>query len=282
MPQQTLTLVVALITAFLIPSCSHMSQTGSAPSDPSRLRVGLTLHRPPLAFGSETGIDGLEPALARQMGQALGRRVEFVVLEPTERMPALERGDVDVLMGHWGSASPGTESILLTRPYLRGGLRAAIRKADLRRLGPPGGIHLSGVRIGYTRHRPGEDYARKHLDGEEVQVYAFDSTRAALRSLRADRIDFLIGEVPGLGWLIEESQDTGIITLETPLTEEDFSWAVSKNNPALASDLDRVQDEWRVSDALRRTLDQWIPASRPIPSPSSGRQSTSVGRSYSR
>ena len=223
-----------------------------------------------------------QPGLANVPLSRFESWVLFVVLEPTERMPALERGDVDVLMGHWGSASPGTESILLTRPYLRGGLRAAIRKADLRRLGPPGGIHLSGVRIGYTRHRPGEEYARKHLDGEEVRVYAFDSTRAALRSLRADRIDFLIGEVPGLGWLIEESQDTGIITLETPLTEEDFSWAVSKNNPALARDLDRVQDEWRVSDALRRTLDQWIPASRPIPSPSSGRQSTSVGRSYSR
>ena len=263
-----------------------MSRTGSAPSDPSRLRVGLSLNRPPLAFGSETGIEGLEPALARQMGQALGRRAQFVVLEPTERIPALQRGDVDVLMGHWASASPGAESILLTRPYLRGGLRAAIRKADLRRLGPPGGIHLPGVRIGYTRHRPSEEYAQKHLDGEDVRVYAFDSPRAALRSLRAGRIDFLIGEGPGLGWLIEESQDTEIITLETPLTEEDFNWAVSKDNPALASELERVQDDWRASDQLRRTLDHWIPASRPasrpIPQPPSGRQGTPVGRPYSR
>ena len=171
------------MAAFLGAGCGHMSPMQSTATDSKSLRVGLSLGRPPLAFESETGIAGLEPTLARKMGQALGRRVEIIVLAPNQRIEALEKGDVDVLMGHWAGASTNAPPLLLTRPYLRGGLRAAIRKADLPRLGPPGGIHLPGVRIGYARQGPGEAYAQKHLPGEEVRVYGFDSTRAALRSL---------------------------------------------------------------------------------------------------
>ena len=180
-------------------------------------------------------------------------------------------------MGSWSTTRPADDSVVLSRPYLRGGERVAIRKQDLPRLGPPGGIHLPGVRIGYTRQPPGEAYARQHLNGDHIEVYGFDSNQAALRSLRAGRIDFMIGQVPGLGWLIEQSGDPGIITLETPLTEEDFSWAVSRKNPELARTLDRILDQWRAHNELRRVIDRWVPASQPIYAAPSNRLSTSVG-----
>ena len=95
-------------------------------------------------------------------------------------------------------------------------------------------MHLPGVRVGYVWGGPGEGYASAHLDAEQVEVYGFSSLGAALRSLRARRIDYLIGDFPELAWLAERSGHSEIITLETPLTEEDSSWAVSRNNQQLA------------------------------------------------
>ena len=282
LPRHSLTRWIVLIGLLVMSGCTHSGRTAAGPSGPDGIRVGVNLNRPPMAFGTPDAIRGLEPELARKAGQELGRPVSFVALKPDQRVEALERGQVDAVMGSWSRANAAPASIMLSRPYLRGGERVAIRKEDLSRLGPPGGIHLPGVRIGYTRHSPGEEYAREHLNEEDIRVYAFDSTQAALRSLRARRIDFVIGQVPGLGWLIEQSGDLGIITLETPLTEEDFSWAVSSDNPELVQSLDRILDQWRAQDELRRTIDRWIPAQAPFSADPSGRQGTPIGRAHGR
>jgi len=220
--------------------------------------VGLSLGRPPLAFQSDTQVQGIEPDLARRAAQQLGRNAQLIILEPEQRLPALERGQVDTIMGQWSMTTSEADSILLTQPYLRGGQGVAIRKEDRLRLGPPGAMHLPGVRVGYVWESPGEDYAGAHLGIEQVEVYGFTSPEAALRSLRARRIDLLIGHVPEMGWLIENSGATEIITPEALLTEEDFTWAVSRDNPELARALDGVLDQWRADDELRRIVERWV------------------------
>ena len=250
---------VALMLSVAVWGCTHSGQTQRNDLDPTSLRVGLSPGRPPLAFRSDTSLEGIEPDLARRAAQQLGRSVQFIALQPEQLVPALERGQVDTIMGCWEKKAFRAAALLLSQPYFRGGQRVAIRKEDLSRLGPPGAMHLPGVRVGYIWKSPGEEYASAHLGVEEVKVYGFPSREAALRSLRARRIDLLIGDVPELGWTIDKSGNTEIIMLETPLTEEDFSWAVSPDNPQLAFALDRVLDQWRADDELRRIVDRWVP-----------------------
>lgn len=237
--------------------CSHSGPPKPNTSD--SLRVGLSPGRPPLTFRTNARLEGMEPDLARRAAQQLGRSLQLIALEPEQLVPALKRGQVDAIMGHWKENASQADSILLSQPYFRGGQRVAIRKEDVARLGPPGAMHLPGVRVGYVWESSGEAYSGAHLDAQQVELYGFASPGAALRSLRARRIDFLIGDGPELGWLIERSGDIEIIALETPLTEEDFSWGVSRKNPQLAHALDRVLDEWRANDELREIMDRWVP-----------------------
>ena len=272
----TPTFLMVLILGVAAWGCTHSGKPKPNDSDPTSLRVGLSPGRPPLAFRSDTRLEGIEPDLARRAAQQLGRSVQLIVLKPEQLVPALQRGQIDTIMGHWKINASQADSLLLSQPYLRGGQIVAIRKEDISRFGPPGAMHLPGVRVGYVWESPGEDYASAHLDVEQVEVYGFASPGAALRNLRARRIDFQIGDFPELGWLIERSGRSEIITLETPLTEEDFSWAVSRDNPQLAHALDRVLDQWRANDELRRIIDRWVATPWTTPPLQSGRPGSAI------
>ena len=62
------------------------------------LVVGLNPEYRPLAFINEGKLDGIEPMMAVAAAKLMGREVEFKELQWAELIPALERGDIDVIM----------------------------------------------------------------------------------------------------------------------------------------------------------------------------------------
>jgi ABC-type amino acid transport substrate-binding protein len=62
------------------------------------LRVGTTPQYPPLTFPQQGHVTGLEVDCARGVAAELGRRVEVVELAWEALIPALEAGQIDVIM----------------------------------------------------------------------------------------------------------------------------------------------------------------------------------------
>ena len=94
------------------------------------LRIGTLTHAPPMAYRDGRHWRGLEIDLARAYARQTGLRPLFVGLEPDELIPALLRGDVDVLMAGLPMTEANRTRVDFAQPYLTVGLTALARQSD--------------------------------------------------------------------------------------------------------------------------------------------------------
>lgn len=72
---------------------------GSDASSENVLRVGMDLSFAPFSYIDDNGdVAGFEPQIAEAFGEYLGREVEIVAMDFSMLIPALEMGDVDILI----------------------------------------------------------------------------------------------------------------------------------------------------------------------------------------
>jgi polar amino acid transport system substrate-binding protein len=221
------------------------------------LRVAVAPFYPPIVFEQEGEIMGVEAELAADVGAQLGRPIEFVRMTRQELIPAVEDGEVDIAMSGISITPERASRVLFTKPYLRVGQLALIRIEDHVQLSGENALRKPGVRIGYVDGTTGEAYVTKKLG--QAESYAFATVEAGVRSLRARRIDVFIHDAPTV-WRIGTGMDEReLMGLYTPLTDEALAWAVRKNRPELAAQLNELITTWRESGQLDRLLNRWIP-----------------------
>jgi polar amino acid transport system substrate-binding protein len=220
------------------------------------LRVGITPNYPPIAFQQEGTLRGLEPDLARALGQELGRPVVFVEHPWKALMPSLEAGEIDVIMSGMSITVARQRRVRFVQPYLRVGQMAIVRKADLIDLGSPELLYRTDRRVGFVAETTGETLVKSKIP--KAQYVAVTSADEGLQALRQGQIDAFVHDAV-TAWRVgdHESQDT-IEGLFSPLTEEYLAWAVRKDDEALHSELNAVVAQWRRTGRFRDMFNKWL------------------------
>lgn len=237
--------------------------TSTATKPPEELKVGITPNYPPIAFRRDGQLVGVEPDLARKLGQELPTKITFVPLEWEELWPALRDKKIDVVMSGVSITERRSELVRFTDPYLRVGQMALIRKADMTKLSEPSAMNQEGRRVGVEKNTTGEAYARRHLD--KATVVPFDSVDLGIAALRGGDIDYFIHDAPTVWRVVGRppKEDPELIGLYRPLTDEYLAWAVRKDDaPTLGALLDAKIDEWQKDGELQTVIDRWIPVTK--------------------
>jgi polar amino acid transport system substrate-binding protein len=229
---------------------------GWLPGSPA-LRVGIQTDYPPLAFEREGELVGIEAELAVKLGQALGRRVRFHAVERKALIPALERGEVDVLMAGMSVTPERSTRVRFIEPYAEVGQMALMRRDALGWLGGEIGLRRSGSRVGFVRGTTGEVYVRGQLPGA-IPV-ALETLEEGERALRAGEVDYLVHDAPTAWRLGMDPNDRELIGLFEPLTDEALAWAVRKDDEALGDRLDALVSEWKERGEIEAILNRWVP-----------------------
>jgi len=82
------------------------------------LKVGVSATREPFSFVDESGsVTGHDGELARRIGAALGRPIEFVDMKFMALIPALQSGKVDVIITGMTATPERAKQVAFTRPY---------------------------------------------------------------------------------------------------------------------------------------------------------------------
>jgi polar amino acid transport system substrate-binding protein len=118
---------VRLLAALLVGLALLLSGCGSVriPADPDGtldrvrggvLRVGVSLHEPwTTVTAAEPG--GIEPDLVRRWAAGLGARVAWTVGGEQPLVQAMERGELDLVIGGITADTPWSDQAATTRPY---------------------------------------------------------------------------------------------------------------------------------------------------------------------
>lgn len=258
MPRLALALSFALSLTLILGllGCQSASGPGLRGGGPA-LRIGVAPDAPPMIFEQDGQYVGIEADFARRLGESLRRPVTFVPLAQTDLLPALEDRRVDVLMSGLAIDPEWEERVHFTRPYMQSGQLAVIRSTDLGRFGRVSAIRRAGARVGFERGSAGERYVAARLPFAES--FGFDSADEALRSLRAERIDYFVHDAP-TAWRIAGSlQDRDLHALFRPLTREELAWAVRPDDASLRAALDATLAHWEREGLIEPIIQRWIP-----------------------
>ncbi len=228
-----------------------------AMADGAALRVGTAVDRPPLSYRNEGQWVGAEADFARVLATQLGRPLQPVVMEREALLPALQRGEVDIVMAGLVIDDAALAQADFAMPYQKSGLMPVIRVVDVQRFHGPGSLMQGGYRLGYTRDS-GAGGVVARLLGIEDGV-AFDSAEQGLQALLDGRIDLLLDRAPTSWRLPTEPRYGDLMSLDQLLTEEPLAWAVRKGDDSWRRRIDAEMERMRQTGVLQHILGRWVP-----------------------
>ncbi len=261
----------ALLAALVCLTC--VSPAAAVANQP--LRVGMATVYRPFAFKEDGKLQGVEADFAAQLGKDLGVDVTLVELPWDQLIPALRKGQIDVIMSGMSITPERSKLVAFTQPYLQVGQMALIRRDDSLRLRDEATMNLPTTTIGVHGGTTGEAYVRHKLPRAKLKTYP--SVDAGIAALRAKEIDFFIHDAPTI-WRVrgrEKDRYPDLMGHYRLLTTEDLAWAVRKDDTSLRNRLNAALANWQDNDWLDGVLARWIPVRKvtiDMPAPAAAHQ----------
>lgn len=221
------------------------------------LIVGLNPEYKPLVYKQKGKLTGIEPAMAQEVGKLLKQKIAFKEYAWSELIPALENGDIDVIMSGMSITAERAQRVRFTQPHLEIGQMAIIRQSDIARLSQPRSIFKAGMRIGVEPGTTGEQYVKEYTT--EATIKQYQNPDAGLAALHDNEIDYFVHDAPTSWNLAQDSDWPDLMALYAPLTKESIAWAVNKNNTVLQDKLNGALNTLKASGALNQIQYHWIP-----------------------
>jgi len=246
------------IAVLLISTSVWAGDAPKATSSGQELRVGIATNYPPFAFKQGGHLTGIEPQFAKNLGHALGAKIQIVETPWDELIPALRDHRIDVIMSGMSITEARKQQVSFTDPYLRVGQMGLIRKTDDQRIPRLDAKSVTGKRVGVVGDTTGDQYARANLSTATIK--AFDSVDSGVAALRKGEIDVFVHDAPAI-WRVTggfDSPERQLIGRFKPLTEEYLAWAVRQDDEALRTQLNTVLGRWKANGQLNAVLDHWI------------------------
>jgi len=233
---------------------SSQEQAGQL-TDANVLRVGVTPNMPPMIFKQSGQVTGLEAELARQLASSLGKTVRFVEMPWDEQIDALLAGRTDIIMSNLSITPSRSMRIDFSRPYLRSGQAALVRRSEAAALRL--GLFSAKCRIGVQRATTGDYYVQADLSRAKRAYYA--TPTAGAEGLIDKRIDVFIHDAPVNWWLASENEAKGLTVIPALLTQEFLAWGVRKDSHGLLDAANRFLEQAGQNGQLQAAINRWIP-----------------------
>lgn len=227
------------------------------------LQVGTAADYQPLTYLKDGTVVGMEADFARLLGAQLGQTLQFKVMPAAELLPALENGEVDLVMSGWRITPEREQRVLFADPYLQVGLMAIIRTDDVMRFHNPAALLRGGYKAAAVRDGPAMAYIAGNLN--KVAVVTVADSAGGLAALQEKGVDVFIDDAAS-SWIIATDPRYGsLMSLGRLLTEEPVAWAVNKKRPQLRDQLNRALQTLRQTGVLQHVYNRWIPMDSATP-----------------
>jgi polar amino acid transport system substrate-binding protein len=248
-------IAVIWLTGCAVPAEDEGSVAESAVSKPV-LRVGLTANYPPLVSKVDGELVGIEIDLAQEVGKDLDKRIEFVEVPWEQLIPALNGGEIDVIMSGMSITAGRKQKISFSEPYLHIGQMAITRIDEIQKLGSLSALLNAPITVGFEPATTGESFVKTNMRNARPQPVA--SIDAAVAALRSREIDAFVHDAPTAWRIGSDPAYQDLIGLYWPLTDEYLGWGVRIPDQPLRRALNDQIAVMEKDGRLARITRKWI------------------------
>jgi len=228
---------------FVLPQLACQSPLTSSGGDPSpapmrlqhildsgELRVGLSGNQPPLNMTDKNGeIIGLEVDLMKALAQSMGLTTRFVVKPFADLIPAIERGEVDVVISGMTITPERNARVAFAGPYFISGKSVLTKSPTIASADNATLLNNADQRYAVLAGSTSETFVEQVLPkAASVPATDYDT---AVQMVLDDEVDAMIADFPICQLSVMRHPEAGLSTLMTPFTIEPLGIALPAGDP---------------------------------------------------
>ncbi len=232
------------------PVLQRIVQTG-------KIRVGMSGDQAPLNVKSRSGeLIGFEVDLVRMMAQSMGVSVEYVVKPFPDLLPALKKGDVDIVMSGMAITPERSLEAVFVGPYMMSGKSLLTKDQALADVSRTEDINQQNLTIAALRNSTSQAFAQKRLPlAKLVTVENYDQ---GIQMISKGEVNALIADMPACALAVLRYPDENLATLSAPFTVEPIGIAVRASELSLQSLLHNYIEAYNESGLIEMLRVQWL------------------------
>ena len=218
------------------------------------LRIGTNADFAPFEFQDVNGKEyqGFDMDLIRAVAKEMGYKAEIQNINFDGLIPALEAGNLDVIISGMTINDERKKKVDFSEPYYKSGLSIIVKKDDksINKFSDLKGKKVA-VQIGTT-----SAMEVKKIEGAEVKE--FNSSADTFLELKAGGVDAVVNDRPVNDYYIMKSGVTDVRCLEELLTSEDYGIAISKKNAELTKQVNAALKKLHDNGEYDKIFKKWF------------------------
>jgi polar amino acid transport system substrate-binding protein len=234
-------IMVSMLALIFFAGCAAMQQGYSSSSASpvldriqkrGELVVGTMGNMPPLNMTAKDGeIFGLEPDLARMMADAMDVKVRFVSRPFSELLPALQAGQVDMVLSGMTITPKRNMKVAFVGPYFISGKAFLTKIKTIAMAREADEVNSPNTKIVALKGSTSQEFAETALD--KTTLYTTANYDEAVDMVLKDKVQAMIADYPICVVSVFRYPEAGLLSVVTPLTYEPIGIAIPANDPLL-------------------------------------------------
>ena len=202
--------------------------------DSGELRVGLSGNQPPLNMINKNGeIVGLEVDLIKTLAQSMGLTTRFVVKPFSDLIPAIERGEVDVVISGMTITPERNARVAFVGPYFISGKSVLTKSEAIASADSAALLNNADHRYAVLAGSTSETFVERVLPkAKSVPTKDYDT---AVRMVLDGEVEAMIADFPICQLSVLRHPEANLSTLMTPFTIEPLGIALPADDPLLVN-----------------------------------------------
>lgn len=228
----------ALFLALLVlvlGGCQTLSLSGGSPHlkrilDSGELRVGLSGNQAPLNMRDKYGnLIGLEVDLVQALAGSMGVSARFVAKPFANLLPALERGEVDLVISGMTITAARNARVAFAGPYFISGKSLLTGSAEIADAESIAALDDPTHRYAVLPGSTSEQFVKNRFPSAELVTTPDYDT--GVKMVIDERVHALVADFPVCRLSVNRYPDAGLYTPATPFTAEPLGIALPAGDP---------------------------------------------------
>lgn len=214
------------------------------------LDIGTSADFPPYEFYDGDKIVGIDPDIAKEIGDKLGVEVKFHDMEFSAIIAAVESGKLDVGMSGFTVTEERQKQVNFSDSYANSVQKVLVKKdSEIKTI-----EDLEGKKIGTQLGTTGDIFAKDDFGDDNVQ--SFTKYSDAVLALQNNKIDAILLDEQTANKFKDANDD--LDTLDTAYANEDYAIAISKDDEELLEEINSVLKDLKDSGKLDEIIGTYI------------------------
>lgn len=220
------------------------------------LVVGTSGAQPPLTAITKKGdVVGLDIDIAKAIAEAMGVKIKFITLPFNELLPALEDGDVDMVISGMTTTPERNKKVAFVGPYYvsgKGILAVAKKYSAMQNAEGLNSIHVA---VAALKDSTSMQYAKTVIPKADLTItFSMDK---AIDLLFEGKVDVVVADFPFCALAAYRYPGKNLIAGESPLTFEPLGIAFSEDT-LLINWVENFLVTLQGSGELKKMAEKWF------------------------